>query len=174
MTPRLLILPLLAALAACGDGPTTASPGGESAPQAKAAPAEATPLDANGLPLFRAGLWEHVERSGEGVETRRECRAAGVNKASREFLVGPERPGCTRTRGTEGGVLTVSVQCKVGELTTGTTIRLSGDETHARSSMVSSVTGADGVPSTDTVEGEARWLSACPEGMAVGDEAPAD
>jgi hypothetical protein len=40
--------------------------------------------------------------------------------------------------------------------------------------MVMSVTGADGVPARESVEGESRWLSPCPEGMAVGDEAPTD
>lgn len=172
MSKRPLVLPLLIALAACGDGPASASRDGGDTPT-EAAIGKAS-LDADGLPLFRAGLWEHVERRGDEVETRRECRAAGLDKASRDLLVGPVRAECTRVRGGSGAGLTVSVQCKVGDLTTGTTIRLSGDETHARSSMVMSVTGADGVPARESVEGESRWLSPCPEGMAVGDEAPMD
>jgi len=173
MSKRLLILPMMVALAACGEGPTSASRDKADGPTEAAIGGKAS-LDADGLPLFRAGLWEHVERRAGTVDVRRECRAAGLDKASRDLLVGPVRPECTRVRGGSGGGLTVSVQCKVGDLTTGTTIRLSGDETHARSSMVMSLTGADGVPARESVEGESRWLSPCPEGMAVGDEAPAD
>lgn len=173
MKQHLLILPFLATLAACGDGAAPGSAEDGSAADAKGL-AATTPLDADGLPLFRAGLWEHVERRGEEVETRRECRAAGVDKASRDFLIGPVRPECARTREGSGAAQTVSVQCKTDDFTIGTTIQLTGDETHARSSMVTSVTGPDGVPARESVTGESRWISPCPEGMAVGDETPAD
>jgi hypothetical protein len=169
MKHRLLILPLLAALSACGDGAAPHRAGKAAVPVPAAG--RTAPLDADGLPLFRAGLWEAVERRGAESETRRVCRAAGVDPATRDFFVGPVRPGCVRSRGGGGADLTVSLQCKTAGMTIETTIQLSGDETQFRSSMTTTVTGPDGVPSRERVTGEARWLSACPAGIAVGEGA---
>lgn len=174
MKRRLLILPLLVTVVGCGD---TAAPGksddGPSTGEV-AASAARLPLDAAGLPLLRAGLWEHTERRGDEVETRRVCRAAGVDKATSEFLVGPLRPGCTRTGRAAKSGLAVSVQCRTDAMTIETSIELSGDEANIRSTMVTSVTGADGVATREKVEAESRWLSSCPEGMSAGDKISED
>lgn len=174
MKRRLLIVPLLTMVVGCGD---TSAPGTSDDPSPEgenAVAAARLPLDAAGLPLLRAGLWEHTERRGDEVETRRVCRAAGVDKATREFLVGPLKPGCTRTGGPAKSGLAVSVQCRTDAMTVETAIELSGDEANIRSTMVSSVTGADGVAARERVEAESRWLSSCPEGMSVGDEISED
>src|SRR5690606_12578829 len=108
MNRRLLLLPLLGALAACGSDRDFPSP--ETKKQAPSIGAP-LPLDTSGLPRFRAGLWEVVSRRGAETETERVCQAAGVEPKLHEFLAAPAEPGCRKTRSRAGGQLRTSMRC---------------------------------------------------------------
>lgn len=166
MKPRLILLPLLAGLAACGSDRDLPSADAGKRPTPVN---EALDLNAEGLPRFRAGLWEVVSRRGAETEIEQVCRAAGVDPELHEYLAGPAGPGCQKTRSDVGGRLQVSMQCFGPGSKLEMSIGLQGSDSRYSLTISTAVTGSDGSRSVEAASAEARWLSACPAGTAAGD-----
>jgi hypothetical protein len=170
--------PLLAALAAltlsaCGDGKTDAAPKAAAVEAPPAAVLGAPRLGADGLPRFRPRLWEVVtldNTSDEGPVTSRQCLGEEANTEMREALAAGDTPNCRRTRSVGANGLTIKATCSQGEVNTEMQISLSGSETAYTMVMDLRSKVAGGEPQGGRIEGNARWIGACPAGMKPGDE----
>lgn len=161
----IILLPVLACLASCERRPAHDGPGARTPTPAKSTPS----LDADGLPMFRAGLWEVTTRGPDGTEVNRECRAAGLDAATREFLTATAADGCEVTRsGRENGVR-VSRKCMQDGVKVELSLAVEGSAERSVVRMESAVTAADGSRAAEVSTDEARWLSDCPTGVSPGD-----
>lgn len=165
---QLAALGAVCLVSACGENEGSVPPTVSAEREADAS-AAAPPTDANGYPLFRAGLWLQTEtREGETASYEM-CRAAGPDENLRALLSG-ERPGCEVSRGTSGGALEVSARCRMEAGEVQTVIRMTGNEGAYNVQIDTTLTQGGEVQMSDRIVGEGRWISDCPSDMAPGDE----
>lgn len=170
MKPLILtaVLSAACALSACDEPAATDGEGASSASATRSA-LGLPPLDANGAPQFRAGLWERTETRGGETGVYRECRAAGPDENLQALLAG-ERSNCETSRSDGGGALRISTRCRVEGGEVHSALSLSGDETSYRAQVDMTVLSQGQVQASDSVVAEARWLGDCPADMRPGDE----
>jgi len=166
-----LLLVAAASLAACGQGgdaQTTAAAPEATTPRASAA--AALPLDANGAPRFRPGLWETTKTSSEGVEKTRQCLGQEANAEIAALLTREDTPECKSTRTSDRGGLKVVATCVQSGVKIHTELVLRGSETEYEMRLKMGAEGADGEVDSDEIVGRSRWIGACPADMSPGDE----
>ncbi len=163
----ILILPLAAlALAACSQPAPAASAGEPPAPPRAAATSGVPPLDADGLPRFRPGLYEVVQVSdGEPPETTRQCLGAGAPDEWRDILTRKPGPECKISRSSGAAGLQVVTECRQNGNTNRLRLTLAGSETAYRMTLKIAVTTPNGETSSMESTAQARWLGACSESI---------
>ena len=154
------------AVAACGQRAPSAAPaaGEATARLAPATPGGTPPLDAQGVPRFRPGLYEIVQVSdGEPPETSRECLGNGASAELRDILTRKPGPECKISRSSGPAGLQVATECRQNGNINRLRLTLSGGETAYTMTLAIAVTTPNGETSgaESTVQG--RWLGACAE-----------
>lgn len=152
-------------LTACGKGPDTGSQ--DAAKGARQAALTSPPLGADGLPRLRPGLWE-VTKTGDGeTETTRECLGAEANAEVRELLTRQD-PDCRIQRSSGAGGLKVSADCQENGVRLQSEFVMTGSETAYDMTLGLYVITPDGERDGGEIHGKARWIGACPAGVAPG------
>ena len=155
---------------------------GEKAPQPAAAAAAETasapkglsgtpPLDAQGVPHFRPGLYEVVQTSPDTApETTRECMGDKANAEVRKMLLDPPKPGCKVSRSTGAGGLTYHAVCDQNGAQNTLKLNVLGNDTAYKMTLALGITPVPGGERVETVmTAHGRWIGACPAGMQPGD-----
>lgn len=163
----IFILPLVAlGLTACGQPVPAASASEAAAPLHAAAPSGSPPLDAQGLPRFRPGLYEVVQVSdGDPPETTRQCLPDGASAELREILTRKPGPECKISRSNGPAGLQVDTECRQNRNTNRLHLTVAGGETAYRMILKLAVTTPDGETSSTESTVQARWLGACSESV---------
>lgn len=161
------ILPVAAlALAACGQPVPAPSAGENAVPLRTALTSGAPPLDAEGLPRFRPGLYEVVQVSdGEPPETTRECLGTGASDELREILTRKPGPECKISRSSGPAGLQVATECRQNGNTNRLNLTVAGSETAYRMALKIAVTTPNGETSSTESTVQGRWLGACSESV---------
>lgn len=164
------LLVVAMSLASCGEPVASASYGAE----AKTVRSSSLPLDAKGLPKFRPGLWEVARTdASDGAEPERErvCLGEEANSDLTKLLTATGTATCTVSRGRDGGGIQVTSECLHAGVKLKTSLDLAGSETAYRMKLLTEIVASDGTRERGEVTADARWVSACPAGMASGDAA---
>jgi len=169
-TRFLITLASVLALSACGD--KAAAPGVEKAEAGEAAATSSNlSFDPNGMPIFKAGLWEstHLEGDEKG-ESNRMCVGPELDAETREQLFG-EKPGCTKTVDRARGGLKISAVCAQSGVSTKMNVTMVGSQTEQLMTMEMAIDNtADAEPaSVHKMVMKSRWVGPCPAGMRPGD-----
>lgn len=161
-------IPILAftilAVAACGQqAPSAAPAAGETTSRPTAAtPGGTPPLDAQGVPRFRPGLYEIVQVSdGEPPETSRECLGTGASAELRDLLTRKPGPECKISRSNGPAGLLVATECRQNGNINRLRLTLSGGETAYKMNLAIAVTTPNGETSSTESAVEGRWLGPC-------------
>ena len=171
MRPTLLLA--VFALSACGQAGDAKTP--PAAPTGEAADAAAAlPLGSDGAPRFRAGLWETVKTSSEGVEKTRRCVGEEANAEMAEMLTRKDSPECRSTRTSGRGSLKVVANCLQAGVKIRSELTLTGGETEYEMRLKMGVEKPNGEVDGDEMVARSRWIGACPAEMSPGDEVVLD
>lgn len=122
-------------------------------------------FDAQGVPIFRPGLWEVVDEDGDGQKV---CLGAGLTYELREQLF-TRREECTHNIDRSGGALRVSGTCAKDGMQIDADATIIGDQTRHVITLKVGFVRAGQAPIGHTMVMQSRWLSACPAGMQQGD-----
>ena len=158
-------------LASCGEAVAPAPRG------AVAKEASNLLLDAKGIPQFRPGLWEVVrtDSSGDGgPERERQCLGEEANAELTKLLTATGTPACTVSRARRAGGIYVTSDCLQAGVRMKTSLDLTGSETAYRMKLSMEVVSPDGARDGGAVMADARWVGACPAGLAPGDSMAVD
>lgn len=167
MRPIPILALTLLAVAACGQQAPSAAPaaGETTARPAAATPGGTPPLDAQGVPRFRPGLYEIVQVSdGEPPETSRECLGTGASAELRDILTRKPSPECKISRSSGPAGLQVATECRQNGNINRLRLTLTGGETAYRMTLAIAVTTPNGETSSTESAIQGRWLGACAEG----------
>lgn len=154
-------------LASCGEALTPAPHGA----MAETEEASNLPLDAEGMPTFRAGLWEVLRTdsgSGGQPERERQCIGKEANADLVKLLAAAETPACTVSRARRAGGIHVTSDCLQAGAKMKTSLDLTGSETAYRMKLSMEIVSPDGARDAGEVTADARWVGACPPGVAPG------
>lgn len=163
----LLALPALV-LAGCGDRPAAAPEAAVDAVPAETARSALTFGD-DGLPTFKAGLWEVSQRDGGEVETWRQCIDTGLDPETRASLSAAAEAGCTKTVDRVAGGLVVAAQCEQGGVKIDSRITMRGSQTHQVMEFRMKTDPGQGAPTETVMTAESRWVGDCPAGVQPGE-----
>ena len=157
-------------LAACTDKPPI---GAEFATMAAEPVASdgAPPLDADGVPRFRPGLYE-VEETADGSprETRLACLGEGTDKDVRRMLSVQSDPTCKVSRSTDAEGLHVRSACQQqGGPKDTLTLSIAGSDTRYRMQWARGVRTPGGRRRTTVMTAVGRRLGDCPVIAAPGE-----
>lgn len=159
----------VAALAACGEKPEAqaqAAPGAEVAAKTPVA----LPLGGDGLPRFRPGLWESVKLEDGEREVSRRCVGPETDADIRELLT-RETPDCQTQRSASPSGLKVTSLCQPAGLPKmETTLTMTGSESAYDVKLALYVINADGSREGGETTIKAKWVGACPPGVAPGED----
>ena len=122
-------------------------------------------FDADGVPVFRPGLWDVVDEDGDAQTV---CLGAGLTDELREQLV-TRREECTHSIDRSGGALRVSGMCAKDGMQISADATIVGDQTQHVITLKVGFVRAGQAPIGHTMVMRSRWLSACPAGMQQGD-----
>lgn len=156
-------------LASCGEAVAPVPQGA----MAKAEETSNLPLDAKGIPRFRPGLWEVVrtDSSGDGQAERwRECLGEEANADLTKLLTATGASACTVSRSRRAGGIQVTSDCLQAGVKMKTSLDLTGSETAYRMKLSIGIVSPDGTRDGGEVTADARWVGACPAGVAPGDQ----
>jgi hypothetical protein len=128
-------------------------------------------LDAEGLPIVRAGLWEEREQSdGEAARITQRCLTRAIHGDADQVLSLVESTGCAKSRTADRQHLKVVSTCDLG----GGRRQVSdyeyrGDPTEYLLVAEVSVSHGGKASAISRVRSQGRWLRECPEDMVPGD-----
>lgn len=134
-------------------------------PPAQSPRASNLTFDAQGVPVFRPGLWEVVDEDGDGQKV---CLGAGLTDELREQLF-TRREECTHNVDRSGGALRVSGMCARDGMQISADATIVGDQTQHVITLQVGFARPGQAPTGHTMTMRSRWLSACPAGMQQGD-----
>jgi len=175
--PLLLSAAALLLVAACGEKTNASNAEAAKTPISTTGEDRGVPpLDADGIPRFRAGLWEVVrtDPSGEeGPETIRECIGAEADEQIREMINGTSK-SCAKSvsKGIHG--LRVALTCDMNGTKVQSAVAIAGTDTKYTLRLDMQMTAKDGKVTTMNMTGKARRLGDCPAGMSPGDSVDAE
>lgn len=138
--------------------------------------AAAGPIDANSLPKRKPGLWEQsISADGSAPMVMKICLDAATDAQLSMAGAQASKDACSENKITRSGDgFTVNATCNMGSggkvVSTGT---IKGDFQSAYEVAVNSTTSGASVPQMNrasAVKISAKWVGACPEGMAPGDQ----
>lgn len=156
------------ALTACSQ-PAPAALAGEADVASRAAePSGAPPLDADGIPRLRPGLYEVVQvADDEEPETTRECLGENAHAELREILTKAPTADCKISRTTDHAGLQVATECRQNGMTNRLRLTVAGNDSAYRMALAISVTTPSGETSSTQSVVRGRRLGDCPQEMAA-------
>lgn len=134
-------------------------------------------LDAKGIPQFRPGLWEVVRTDSSvdgGPERERQCLGEEANADLTKLLTATGTPGCTVSQARRAGGIYATSDCLQAGVRMKTSLDLTGSEAAYRMKLSMEVVSPDGARNGGEVRADARWVGACPAGLAPGDSMAVD
>lgn len=121
--------------------------------------------DAQGLPVFKPGLWDAVDEDGDSTKI---CLGAGLTDELREQLF-TKREECTQNIDRSGGALRVTGMCTKDGMQISGNATIVGDQTQHVITLEVGFTRAGSAPISHAMTMRSRWIAACPAGMQQGD-----
>lgn len=134
-------------------------------PAQATAPRSNLSYDAEGVPVFRPGLWDIINDEGESTKV---CMTAGLADELREQLF-TKREGCTQEIDRADGALRISGQCPKDGMTITAAATIVGDQTQYMITLDLGFARPGQAPVSQKMTMRSRWISACPVGMQQGD-----
>ena len=166
---RVLSLIIVAGLAGCGEQQAQQDAG--SAAKSPAEVADKLRLDAKGIPQFRPGLWDVVSTDSttpDEVEHERHCLGAEANEEFAKAL-SAQSPNCKVQRTGDARAIKVTSDCEQSGAKVRTELVVAGGETKYETRLKMGIVTPDGKTDGGEIVAKARWVGACPAGMAPGE-----